>query len=119
MRNLYKKEDNVNLLLQSERLCRVIEPYIDILGLDRNEVSNFTEEINATVYITENFKSFGNSFFLFNMGTIRLSMELLIRKCEESLNYTAEIADALGIEKDANYGTTSFADFTFYLNDLN
>lgn len=119
MARLYKKDENDNLLRQSERLCRVIEPYIDVLGLDRREVSNFTDEVQATLYITENFKSFGNSFFLYNRSTIRLSMELLIRQCEESVNYTAEIREALGIEKAANYRAASFSDFSFYQNHLN
>jgi|GEM_PF-2575741 hypothetical protein len=119
MASLYKKGDDNKLLMQSVRLCQAIEPYIDVLGLDWNEVRNFKDEIQAIVYITENFKSFSNSFFLYNKGNIRLSMKLLISQCEASESYTAEIGKALGIEKDSNYNATAFPDLTFYLHHLN
>ena len=119
MGSLYKKNDDLILLRQAVRLCQGIEPYIDVLGLNWNEVRNFKDEIQVIMYVTENFKSLANSFFISNMGTVRRSMRLLVQQCETSANYTPEIGKALGIEKDTGYHAPSYPDLTVYLSNLN
>lgn len=88
MQPTFKDNGPKSILLQSVRLCQSIHPYIDILGLNRNEVRNFTDQIQAAMYITENYRSFAGSFLLHNMAVIRVSKDELVNQCKDSPNYT-------------------------------
>ena len=119
MNNSYKRDENYKILGRAVKLCQSIEPYVDLLGLNWYQVRNFKDEIQTIMYVTENFKSFADSFFLFNKNTISVTMELLIHQCVTSINYTQNIGRTLGIVKDVNFNVSAFRELTFVLNQRN
>ena len=86
-------------LLQWVNWCQAIDPFIILLGLDINEVTMFKEEVAAVVYIAEHYKSFANSFIVYNKGAMKKRMDVLVNNCFKSINYTHDIGNILGIEE--------------------
>ena len=119
MNSLQIHENDRKFLLQSVRLCQAIDTYIDILGLDPPEVVFFKDYVESVLYITEHYNSFANSFFLYNICTMRKRMTELVDDCLQSVNYTKNIGISLGIEEKAKFNAVTFTELPFYVSRLN
>ena len=96
-------EGHHKFLIQSIKLCQAIDPYIEVLGLDINAVMMFKEEVRATLYVAEHYKSFANSFILYNKAAMQKLMAVLTSECLQSINYTHNIGKVLGIEEQIKF----------------
>ena len=84
--------------MQAIKLCQTIDPFIDVLGLNINEVMVFKEEVRATLCIAEHYKSLANSFILYNKGAMQKQMAVLMAECLQNINYNQNIGKVLGIK---------------------
>jgi hypothetical protein len=115
----YIQEEDRKFLVQSVRFCQGIDPYITLLGLDAKEVAAFRDDVDTVVYITEHYKSFAHSFFLYNLGTMRKRMLGLVKDCLLSVNYTKNAGKILGIEERTKFNITDFNQLPFYIGRQN
>jgi len=115
----YISEGNRKFLLQSVQLCQAIDPYIEVLGLDVNEVATFKDDVKTVIYITEHYMSFADSFFLYNVDTMRKRLSELVRACLLSANYTKSIGKTLGIEERTRFNIITFNQLPFYVGRQN
>jgi hypothetical protein len=67
------------------------------------------------LYITEHYNSFANSFFLYNISTMRKHMAELVTGCLQSQNYTKSIGISLGIEEKSKFNAITFSELPFYV----
>jgi hypothetical protein len=119
MSTLQIRENDRKFLLQSVRLCQAIDPYTDILGLDAQKVMFFKDYVESVLYITEHYNSFANSFFLYNIGTMRKHMTELVHDCLQSENYTKSIGISLGLEETTKFNAVTFNELPFYVHRFN
>jgi hypothetical protein len=119
MSTLQIHESDRKFLLQSVRLCQAIDPYIDILDLDTQKVVFFRDYVQSVLYITEHYNSFANSFFLYNIGTMRKHLTELVSDCLRSENYTKSIGISLGIEERTKFNAITFNELPFYVHRVN
>lgn len=98
-------EGHQKFLIQSVRFCEGIGPLVKLLGLNIEEVRVFKQDIVAVLYIAEHYKSFADSFILYNKGALQKRMAVLVNGCLQSVNYTKSIGEVLGIEEQTyDYG---------------
>jgi hypothetical protein len=112
-------ESNRQLLLQSVILCQAINPYIQTLGLEEKGVASFKNEVQTALYITERYKSFANSFILYNIASLQRNLRALVHACLQSENYTKAIGKVLGIEEEIDFHAIAFRELDFYNNRQN
>ncbi len=115
----YMQDDNRRFLQHSILFCNTIGPYVNVLGLDRTEITLFKNEIAALVYIDENHKSFSASFLLHNISIMRKGFKELVSECLHSLNYNKNIGAALGIRKKIAINNITFHELVFYKSSRN
>ena len=113
------QEDNRKFLQHSILFCNAIGPYINVLGLDRTEITLLKNEIAALLYIGENYKSFSASFLLHNISIMRQGFKHLVRECLYSINYNKNIGLALGIKKKIAINNITFHELGFYKSSRN
>jgi hypothetical protein len=119
MGSLQIHESDHKFLLQSVRLCQAVDSYIDILDLDPQKVVFFRDYVQSVLHITEHYNSFANSYFLYNIVTMRKHMTELVRDCLLSENYTKSIGISLGIEEKSKFNIATFNELPFYVHRLN
>jgi hypothetical protein len=92
------ESDNRKFLLQSVKLNRAIDKYKQLLGLDPSEVALFKNDVELFLYVSGRYRSFAESFILYNIDTMRQRLLRMIICCTRSKNYTTQIGEELGIE---------------------
>ena len=91
-----------------------LAPILKVLGLDSMEVRIFKDEVQAVLYITGHYRTFANSFILYNISSMQRHFTRLVHGCLQSVNYNRNIGKALGIEKEAKVNAFEIAEFDFY-----
>ena len=90
------------LLLEAKKFCKVIDKYIEPLGLNQREIGTFIVDVELLRYIFNNEQSFTESFLSYNAISIQSRLTDLIVQCTLSENYTEQIGKELGIEIPLN-----------------
>ena len=108
------RETDQKFLLRAIRFCNSISAYTDTLGLSDTEVALFKNELEALLYISENYKSFSISFILHNIGAMRCGLKVLTLQCIQSMNYNINIGKALGIREQAKIDSATLLELNFY-----
>ena len=93
---LLEKNDR-KFLLQSIKVCRVIDQYTIMLGLDSQEVSAFKNDVEVFLFVANRYDSFVESFILYNIESMRERLFRLLIQCRKSVNYNPNIGEELGI----------------------
>jgi hypothetical protein len=112
-------EGHHKFLMQSVKFCEAIGPFVKLLGLNIKEVTIFKEDILAVLYIAEHYKSFADSFILYNKGVLQKRMAILINDCLRSVNYTKSIGEVLGIEEQAKINGATYLELEFHISCKN
>ncbi len=113
MGTYYVNMDNHKLLQQSAMLCRSVEPYIEELGLDWNNIRTLGDEIHAMQNITAQYTPLSESFSEINVHGIRLAIQTLINQCLQSINYTDDMGIIIGIKPNSKYNDSNFFEFGY------
>ena len=109
------ENDDRKFLLQSIKLCKNIDAYMQFLGLDSSEVANFKNEVELFLYIANHCPSFTESFILYNINTMRRNLAGMVFQCTRSKNYSYEVGEALGIATARHSVSVSFPELGFLI----
>lgn len=86
------------LLAEAERFCKVIEPYIDLLGLSRRKVNAFKNDVHVLKHLTESNEGFTQDFISYNIVSVQSGLNNLIIECTLSSEFNSDISEQLGIQ---------------------
>ena len=100
MTTMIKGED-YNFLLIAVKFCEKIDRYVELLGLDEDEVEAFKNANNLFSFVFNNkekYASCAESFTRYQIENLRINLSYLAQSCRNNPNYSIAIGHDLGIE---------------------
>ena len=88
-------------LLLVNKFCNKIDIYCNQLNLDEKEVEELKNDIVLFSFLfanNEDFTSYMDSFSIYKIRNMRISLSHLAQRCKNSKNYSISIGMDLGIE---------------------